>query len=108
MVFSVMLLSIYATPYSKCDLAPGFWQQLEVASELEYNLQDTVDWGRKWFIDFNVGKTLLVSFGRSNNSEAIDVKMNEFVPVEKPSFKMFRLSFSSKLDWLGCLHCLYC
>ena len=26
-------------------------------SELESDLQDTVDWGRKWFVDFNAGKT---------------------------------------------------
>ena len=34
------------------------WQQLELASELESDLQDTVDWGRKWLVSFNAGKTL--------------------------------------------------
>ena len=29
-------------------------------------------WGRKWLVDFNAGKTQLVSFDRSMN--AIDVK----------------------------------
>ena len=38
------------------------WQQLELASELESDLRDTVDWGRKWLVDFNAGKTQLVSF----------------------------------------------
>ena len=38
------------------------WQQLELASELESDLQDTVDWGRKWLVDFNAGKTQLVLF----------------------------------------------
>ena len=33
--------------YSKCDQAFGLWQQLELASELESDLQDTVDWGKK-------------------------------------------------------------
>ena len=28
-----------------------------MASELESDLQDTVDWGRIWFVDFNAGKT---------------------------------------------------
>ena len=32
------------------------WQQLELASELESELQDTMDWGRKWLVDFNAGK----------------------------------------------------
>ena len=63
------------TLYSKCDQASNLWQQLELASELESDLGDTVDWGKKWHVDFNAGKTWLVSFDRSNNG-SIDVKMN--------------------------------
>ena len=29
--------------YFKCDQASDLWQQLELASELEYDLRDTVD-----------------------------------------------------------------
>ena len=87
------------TLYPKCDQASDLWQQLEFASELESDLQDTVDWGRKWLVNFNAGKTQLVSFDRSNNTGAIDVKMNGSVLEEKTSFKMLRLTFSSKLDW---------
>ena len=32
---------------SKCDQTSDLWQQLELASELESDLRDTVDWGRK-------------------------------------------------------------
>ena len=64
------------TLYSKCDQASGRWQQLELASELESDLGDTVDWGKKWLVDSNPGKTQLVSFDRSNNTGAIDVKMD--------------------------------
>ena len=74
------------------------WQQLELASELESDLQDTVDWGRKWHVDFNAGKTQLVVFVWSNNIGAIDVKMDGSVLEEKSSFKMLWLTFSSKLD----------
>ena len=63
---------------SKCDKASDLWQQLELTSELESDLQDTVDWGRKWLVDFNAGKTQLVSFDSSNNTGAIDVKMDAF------------------------------
>ena len=87
------------TLYSKCDQASDLWQQLELASELESNLQDTVDWGRKWLVDFNSGKTQLVSFDQSNNTEAIDVKIYGSVLEEKSSFKMLSLTFSSKLNW---------
>ena len=59
---------------SNCDQASDLWQQLELASELESDLRDTVDWDRKWLVDFNAGKMQLVSFDRSNNTSAIDVK----------------------------------
>ena len=75
------------------------WQQLELTSELESDLRDTVDWGRKWLVDFNVGKTQLVSFDRSKNTGALDVEMDGSVLEEKSSFKMLGLTFSSKLDW---------
>ena len=70
-----------------------------MASELKSDLQDTVDWGRKWLVDFNAGKTQLVSFDQSKNTSAIDVKMDGSVLEEKRSFKMLGLTFSSKLDW---------
>ena len=81
------------------DQAFDLWQQLELASELESDLRDTVDWGRKWLVDFNAGKTQLVSFDRSKNTGAIDVKMDGSILEEKTSFKMLGLTFSSKLDW---------
>ena len=41
----------------------------------------------------------LVSFDQSDNTGAIDVKMDGSVLEEKSSFKMLGLTFSSKLDW---------
>ena len=38
------------TLYSKCDQASDLWQEVELASELASDLQDTKDWGRKWFV----------------------------------------------------------
>ena len=72
-------IAIYAddtTLYSKCDQASDLWQQLELASELESDLRDTVDWGKKWLVDFNAGKTQLVLFDQSNNTVTIDMKIN--------------------------------
>ena len=88
-----------STLYSKCNQASDLWQQLELASELEFDLRDTMDWGRKWLVDFNAGKTQLVSFDWSKNTGAIDVKMDGSILEEKTSFKMLGLTFSSKLDW---------
>ena len=94
-------IAIYADDtvhYSEYDQASDMWHQLELASELEPDLQDTVDWGKKWLVDFNAGKTQLVSFAWSDNTDSIDVKMDGSVPEEKLSFKMLGLIFSSKLN----------
>ena len=56
-----------------CDHVYDLWQQLELASAIESDLQGTVDLGWKLLVDFNAGK----------NS----------------SFKKLGLTFSSKLDW---------
>ena len=70
-----------------------------MVSELESDLGNTVDWGKKWLVNFNAGKTQLVLFDRSNNNGSTDVKMNGSVLEEKSSFKMLGLTFSSELDW---------
>ena len=67
-------------------MVSDLWQQLESASELESDLRDIVDWGKKWFVDFNAGKTQLVCFDRSNNNVSIDVKMDGSVLEGKISF----------------------
>ena len=95
-------IAIYSddnTPDSKFDQASDLWKQLELASELESDLRDTVDGGKKWLVDFNTGKTQLVSFDRCNNNGSIDVKMDGSVLEEKSSLKMLWLTFFSKLDW---------
>ena len=58
-----------------------------------------MDWGKKWPVDFNAGKTQLVLFDQSSKNASIDVKMDGSVIEEKSSFKMLGLTFSSKLDW---------
>ena len=58
-----------------------------------------MDWGRKWLVDFNAGKTQLVSFDWFNKTGAIDVKMDGSALEEKSSFKILVLTFSFKSDW---------
>ena len=79
-------IAIYAddtTLYSKRVQASDLWEQLQLASELESDLRDTMNWSRKWLVDFNTRKTGLVSFDRPNNTGAIDVKMDRSVLEEK-------------------------
>ena len=96
-------IAIYAddtTLSSKCDETSDLRQQFELTSDLESDLRDTVDWGKKLLFDFNAKKTQLVSFVRSNNIGSIDMNnMDGYVLEEKPSFKMLGSTFSSKLDW---------
>ena len=97
-------IAIYADDtslYSKCDRASDLWQQLELASELESDLRDMVDWDKKWLADFNAGKSQLVSFDRSYNNGSIDVKMGGSILEEKSSFKM--LGLTSLLNLIGVL-----
>ena len=46
----ITLIAIYADDislYSKCDHESDLWRQLELASEIESDLRDTVDWGQE-------------------------------------------------------------
>ena len=57
-------IAIYAddtTVYYKYEQASDLCQELEVASELEFYVQDTVYWGRKWLVvcNFLIGITLV-------------------------------------------------
>ena len=75
------------------------WEQIEMAAELEPDIQDNVDWVKKWLVDFNAsGKTQLILFDQSNITGAIDVKMDGSVIEEKSAFKMLEMTVSSKLN----------
>ena len=97
-ICNIAIYADHSTLYSKCYQASDLWQQLESASELESDVRDTVDWGRKWLVYFSAGKTQLVSFDGYNNTGAIDVKMDGSVWREN-HLKMLGSTFSSKLDW---------
>ena len=78
-----MMLSVIFAIYlddttlcSKSDQASDLWQQLTLAYEIESDPQETVDWGKKQLVDFNAGKMQLVLFNGSNDTGAIDVKMD--------------------------------
>ena len=98
----ICIIAIYANDATNSDQAYNLWQQLDLASALECDLWDTLDWGRKRLVAFNAQKTQLVPFGVSNNFGAIDVKMDG--SVLKSALKMLGLTFSPKLD-CGC-YCL--
>ena len=55
-VCNIVINADDTTLYCKCDQAYNLWQTFELASELESYLQDTVEWGKKWLVDFIAGK----------------------------------------------------
>ena len=63
-------------------------------------IYETLDWGRIRLVYFNAEKNQLVSFDKSNNADAIHVKMDGSALEENSSFKMLGLTFSSKFDWV--------
>ena len=100
----ICIIAVYAddsTLYSKYKQVSDLWQQLDVASELKSDLQGTIDWGRKWLVDVNTGKTQLVLFYQSNNSAAIDVKINRSFLEENVC--LICLDYLPFRVWIGAL-----
>ena len=112
-ICNIVIYADDTTFYSKCDQTSDLWQQLVLVSKIKSDPQDTVDWERKWLVNFNAGKTQLVSFDQSKNTGVINVKMDVFVPLidwsflaEKIFFKMLGFTLSSKLDWGSHIFCV--
>ena len=64
-----------------------------------------MDWGKKWLVDFNAGKTELVSFDWSNNTDSIDVEMYLSVlekKLQKQIYRTLGLLLSASLESLKC------
>ena len=62
-------------------------------------LRDTVEWGCRWLVSFNAGKTELFFFYLATNSGVITIKIGEALLEEKSPFQLLSLLFTSKLDW---------
>ena len=60
----------------KFDQASVLRQQVNLVSELDSDLEDLVRLGKKWLVIFIAQKTQLLLFDWSNNSGAINVKMD--------------------------------
>lgn len=62
---SVLQISI-PVPILSCDLLCEFnsdmWQQHELVSGFDSELQDSVGWSRQWFVSFNAEKCQFFSF----------------------------------------------
>ena len=72
-----------------------------MASKVEYDLWDTVDWDMKWLVNFITGKTRLVSSDQFNDTVAIDVKRDRSVLEENYLLRCWGWLFL--LNWIGAL-----
>ena len=50
LMVSVILMSIL---FTKCDQSSDLWQQLGMTAELKSDLQDNMEWGKKWLVLFD-------------------------------------------------------
>ena len=100
MMLSGILLSVLMILLSILSLISHLTRGNNLNWLLNLNLiYGTLEWSKKWLVDFNTQKTQLVLFDQSNNTGSIDMKLSGSVLGEKSSFKMQGLTFSSKLDW---------
>ena len=65
---------------------------------LKGRTEQTVDWGRKWLVDFSAGKLNWFCLTGLITLVLLMWKWNGSVLEEKSSFKMLRLTFCSKLE----------
>ena len=100
MMLSVILLSMLMILLSTLDVIRHLISGNNCNYLLNYesDLWDTVGW-QKMACWFKCWKSSASFVWLVNNTGAIDMKMCGSVLVEKSSFKMLGLTFSSKLDW---------
>ena len=67
------------------------------------DIRGTVDRDKKRLAHFNAEESKVSLFDQSNDSVAIDVRMDGLILEENSSFKILGLSFSTKLDWGSCI-----
>ena len=61
MICNIAICDDDTTHSSACDQASDLLHTIELASKLEFDLQEILDWRRSWLVDFNAGKTILLS-----------------------------------------------
>ena len=77
-ICSVAIDADDTTLYFRCGPTFGVWQQLELTSELESDLEDTLGLSRKRFVDSNMVETQLFPFNHSDNCSATNLKMKGY------------------------------
>ena len=91
--WDIYVLSVWSGIWSVTKSRVGFWMWIWSTRHCELRQKVTVH--------FNAGKTWLVLFDWSNNTAAIDAKIDRSVLQEKSSFRCW--GWVSLLNWIGAL-----
>ena len=94
-------IAIYAddTTVYDCQEETDAFSMLDQARCLESDLQDIVEWGKKWLVTFNAGKTKLLSVSKCHKATPFSIPMNGKDLPENNSFRLLGLTFSNSLTW---------
>ena len=94
-------IAIYAddTTVYDCQEETDAFSMLDQARCLESDLQDIVEWGKKWLVTFNAGKTKLLSVSKCHRATPFSIPMNGKDLPENNSFRLLGLTFSNSLTW---------
>ena len=95
------LIAIYAddTTVYDCQEETDAFSMLDQARCLESDLRDIVEWGKKWLVTFNAGKTKLLSVSKCHRATPFSIAMNGEDLPENNSFRLLGLTFSKSLTW---------
>lgn len=94
-------LAIYAddsTIYS-CIPKSDMFGKVEMAGEIELDLQSIVEWGVKWLVTFNSTKTKLLSVNNFRDPFLPSICMNGTELEENNSFRLLGMTFSGDFSW---------
>ena len=69
------------------------------AGSLELDLEGIVEWGERWLVTFNAGKTKLLSVSRCHKVPLLPIAMHGQDLSENDSFRLLGLTFSNTLTW---------
>ena len=94
-------IAIYAddTTVYDCQEETDAFSMLDQARCLESDLHDIVEWGKKWLVTFNAGKTKLLSVSKCHRATPFSIPMNGKDLPENNSFRLLGLTFSNSLTW---------
>ena len=93
-------IAIYAddtTLYSCLEKSGSLFEAVELAGSLQRDLDDIVEWGDKWLVSFNSGKTKLLSVNRYHHPNLCEMEMSGSKLTENDSVRLLGITLTNKM-----------